>query len=43
MCNEANLAEEVTNLFCGTLIVGNHDSITLYGIHAQPCVNVIRT
>lgn len=35
MCDEANLAEEVTNLFCGTLIVGNHDSITLYGIHAQ--------
>lgn len=35
MCDEEKIVEEVTNLFCGTLIVGNHDSITLYGIHTQ--------
>lgn len=35
MCNGANIAEEATSLFQNALIVGNHDSITLYGIHSQ--------
>lgn len=35
MCNEANIAEETASVFQNALVVGNHDSITLYGIHAQ--------
>lgn len=35
MCNYSSIANDTVKVFSGDLIFGDHDSITLFGIHAQ--------
>lgn len=35
MCNYSSIASDTVKVFSGDLIFGDHDSITLFGIHAQ--------
>lgn len=35
MCSASSDVDDAIKIFGGTLIVGNHDSITLFGIHPQ--------